>query len=81
MNIGDEEATDHAAAIAYRFNRLFLRTLRQLRYCQLRRDCISRREQFLTRNTLREFPVPTKARKLIHVWRDRKQQPDVREIL
>ena len=31
VNMGDEEAADHAAQMADRFNRLFLRTLRQLR--------------------------------------------------
>lgn len=30
--------------------------------------------------TLRLFPVPLNAHKLIHVWRDRKGQPDVREV-
>jgi len=31
VNVGDEDAADHAAQMADRFNRLFLRTLRQLR--------------------------------------------------
>jgi len=31
VNMGDEDAADHAAAMADRFNRLYLRTLRQLR--------------------------------------------------
>ncbi len=29
---------------------------------------------------LRLFPVPSNARKLVHVWRDRKAQPEVREV-
>ena len=30
--------------------------------------------------TLKNFPAPPWARKLIHRWRDRQRQPDVREI-
>jgi hypothetical protein len=31
--------------------------------------------------TLRLFPVPTNARKLVHRWRDRQRTPDVREVI
>jgi Holliday junction resolvase len=30
--------------------------------------------------TLREFPAPSNARKLVHRWRDRQRVPDVREL-
>lgn len=30
--------------------------------------------------TLREFPVPPNARKLVHRWRDRERLPDVKEV-
>lgn len=30
--------------------------------------------------TLRDFPAPSNARKLVHRWRDRQRIPDVREI-
>lgn len=30
--------------------------------------------------TLREFPAPPNARKLIHRWRDRERLPDTKEI-
>ena len=30
--------------------------------------------------TLREFPAPANARKLVHRWRARRRQPDVREV-
>ena len=30
--------------------------------------------------TLREFPVPPNARKLVHRWRDRERLPDVKEL-
>lgn len=30
--------------------------------------------------TLRAFPVPANVRRLVHRWRDRQRQPDVREI-
>lgn len=30
--------------------------------------------------TLRAFPAPPNARKLVHRWRDRARQPDVREL-
>lgn len=30
--------------------------------------------------TLKEFPAPSNARKLIHRWRDRQRLPDVKEI-
>jgi hypothetical protein len=30
--------------------------------------------------TLRLFPVPANARKLVHVWRDGARQPEVREV-
>jgi hypothetical protein len=29
---------------------------------------------------LREFRAPTNARKLVHRWRDRQRQPDVKEV-
>ena len=29
---------------------------------------------------MQEFPVPPNCRKLLHVWRDRQRQPDVREL-
>lgn len=31
--------------------------------------------------TLREFPTPPNARKLVHRWRDRQRLPDVKELL
>ena len=30
--------------------------------------------------TLREFPAPPNARKLVHRWRDRQRAPDVRHL-
>jgi len=30
--------------------------------------------------TLRDFPCPPNARKLVHRWRDRQRMPDVREL-
>ena len=30
--------------------------------------------------SLREFPVPPNARKLVHRWRDRERLPDVKEV-
>jgi len=30
--------------------------------------------------TLKSFPAPANCRKLIHRWRDRQRQPDVREL-
>lgn len=30
--------------------------------------------------TLKEFPAPPNCRKLVHRWKDRQRQPDVREI-
>ena len=30
--------------------------------------------------TLRGFPVPPMVRRLVHRWRDRQRQPDVREV-
>ena len=35
----------------------------------------------LETETLREFPVPTNAKKLIHRWRDRQRLPDVKEVV
>jgi Holliday junction resolvase len=31
--------------------------------------------------TLRMFPAPSNARKLVHRWRDHQRQPDVREVV
>lgn len=31
-------------------------------------------------DTLRAFPAPSNARKLVHRWRDRQREPDVREV-
>ena len=30
--------------------------------------------------TLRDFPIPPNARKLVHRWRDRERLPDVKEV-
>lgn len=34
----------------------------------------------LEMETLREFAAPPNCRKLVHRWRDRQRQPDVREV-
>lgn len=45
--------------------------------CQVKsRDWPSRDEM----ETLKNFPAPPNARKLVHRWRDYQRQPDVREI-